>query len=127
MSVRSYLLGLVASTIVCWAAWAYVITSTNPTSGGTTALVTFYVTLGFALVGTIALSEYVLRVYMGRNELRYAHLNHALRHGLLGGVLACALLAMAASDLLAWWDILLLGVIALLLELYLRSYVKKPF
>ncbi len=127
MSVRSYVLGLLGSTLICWAAWTYVITSTNPNSGGTPTLIAFYSTLGVAIVGTIALLEYVLRIYLGRNELRYAHLNHALRHGLLGGILACVLLGMTASDLLAWWDILLLGVIALLLELYLRSYVKKPF
>ncbi|MDP9212158.1 MAG: hypothetical protein M3N59_02675, partial [bacterium] len=66
-----------------------------------------------------------VRRHLGNNELRYANLLTAFRQAFIGSALLVALLALQSVRLLAWWDILLLVVVALLLELYVRSNARS--
>ncbi len=124
MRVRTILWGLGIIAIVCWVAWALTIVNTNPEQGGQVALLSFYISLYVALVSTLALAGYAVRRHLGNNELRYANLQTAFRQAFIGSALLVALLALQSVRLLAWWDILLLVVVALLLELYVRSNAR---
>jgi hypothetical protein len=122
MSLRSYLLGLSVSSSLCWIAWVLTIVNTNPGQGGQPALLSFYISFFFALLGTLTLVGYFVRRYRSRNEQKYAHIRTAFRQGALAGVVVVAALLLQATRLASWWDILLLVLISSLLELYLRSY-----
>lgn len=125
MSIRTILWGLGIVAIACWIAWALTVVNNNPNQGGQTVLLSFYISLHVALVSTFTVGGFLLRRYLGNNELRYAYLQDAFRQAFIGGALLVALLALQSVRLLAWWDILLLVAVSLLLELYLRSNARS--
>lgn len=125
MSLRSYLLGLSVSSGLCWIAWVLTIVNTNPGQGGQSALLSFYISLFVALLGTLTLLGYAARLVLSNNELKYQHIRVAFRQALLVSLLVTAALLLQAIRLLSWWDILLLVVIAALAELYLRSHGRS--
>ena len=125
MSVRTYLLGLAISSVLCWVAFALTLVNTNPTQGGQAALLSFFLSLGCGLVGTLTIIGYYARVYLHRNEVRYGLIRPALRQAFLFTGLFIGLLLLQSGGLLSWWDILLLVVIIGLLELYLRSNARR--
>ena len=116
-------LGLIAAA--CWIAWALTIVNNNPDQGGQTVLISFFISLYVALVSTLTVAGFALRRYFGNNELRYGYLQVSFRQAFIGSALLVALLALQALRLLAWWDILLLVAVSLLLELYLRSNARS--
>ncbi|HEY8109160.1 MAG TPA: hypothetical protein VIF43_04090 [Patescibacteria group bacterium] len=125
MSIRTIVWGLGFVAAVCWVAWALTVVNNNPNEGGQTVLLSFYISLYVALVSTITLAGFGLRRQLGNNELRHAYLQVSFRQAFIGGALLIALLALQSVRLLAWWDILLLAAVSLLLELYLRSNARS--
>lgn len=126
MSLRAYLLGLSASSALCWLAFVLTLVNTNPTQGGQAAKLSLYISLGIAVLGSLTLLGYAARRYLARNELKYSLIRDSFRQAALGTLLLVAGLLLQAVRLLSWWDILLLVAIAVLLELYLRSHVRSP-
>lgn len=125
MSLRAYLVGLGAISGVCWLAWLLTLVNTNPAQGGQAALLSFYFSLLVALVGTLTLAGYFVRLYFSRNELKFVLFRQALRQAWLLGGLLVTLLVLQSIRLVSWWDILLLIAVAFLLELYLRSNARR--
>ncbi|MEX2043488.1 MAG: hypothetical protein WD926_01180 [Patescibacteria group bacterium] len=125
MSIRTVLWGLGIIAVACWIAWSLTIVNNNPEQGGQTVLLSFYISLYVALASTLTVGGFALRRYLGNNELRYAYLQASFRQAFIGSALLVALLALQSVRLLAWWDILLLVVVSLLLELYLRSNARS--
>ncbi len=125
MRIRTILWGLSAVAAACWLAWALTIVNTNPEQGGQVALASFYLSLYVGLASTLTVAGYLLRRHFGNNELRYANLLVAFRQAFLGAALGLALIALQSIGLLAWWDILLLVAVVLLLELYVRSNARS--
>lgn len=124
MSVKAYLFGFGISSLLCWFAFGLTLVNTNPTQGSA-ALASLYLSLFFALLGTLTLLGYFARVYRRRNEIKYANIQIAFRQATLTCLVLVGLLALQSIRLLAWWDILLLVVLATLLELYLRSNARS--
>lgn len=125
MSIRTILWGLGFVAVACWIAWALTVVNNNPDQGGQTVLLSFYISLYVALVSTFTVGGFALRRYFGNNELRYGYLQVSFRQAFIVAALLIALLALQSVRLLAWWDILLLVVVSLLLELYLRSNARS--
>ncbi|MDP4000154.1 MAG: hypothetical protein Q8Q11_01850 [bacterium] len=125
MSIRTILWGLGFVAAACWIAWVLTVVNNNPDQGGQTVLLSFYISLYVALVSTFTVGGFALRRYFGNNELRYAYLQASFRQAFIVGALLIALLALQSVRLLAWWDILLLVAVSLLLELYLRSNARS--
>lgn len=125
ISLRTFLIGLAASSGLCWFAWILTLVNTNPGQGGQTAILSFYISLFFALLGTLTLLGYGLRLYFGRNEIRYAHMRTAFRQAFLAATLVVMGLLLLSVRLLSWWDILLLVAVTVLVELYLKSNARS--
>jgi hypothetical protein len=125
VSIRAIIWGLGFVAVVCWIAWALTVVNNNPAEGGQTVLASFYISLYVALVSTLTLGGFALRRYLGNNELRHAYLQVAFRQAFIVGALLIAALVLQSVRLLAWWDILLLAAVSLLLELYLRSNARS--
>lgn len=124
MSLRSYLVGLSLSIVLCWTAFFLTILNTNPEQGGQSALLAFYFSLTFAVLSTLTLAGYLMRRRLSRNEAKYVTIRVAFRQAFLAAGVLAALAVLQAARLLSLWDIVLLLVIAVLLELYLRSYAR---
>ncbi len=120
MSLKLYLLLLLAVTLVCWGLFAFILFSVDP-EGGKLPVIAFYAVLGFAAMGTFALAGYAIRSKMSRGEELYANLGISLRQGLLLSIGLLGVLLLQSIRLLNWWDGCLLVGFLVLLEFFFLS------
>ena len=125
MSLRAYLVGLSASSVLCWIAFTLTLVNTNPSQGGQAALLSLYISLFIGLLGTLTLAGYFGRRTFGHNELKYSLIVKSFRQAFILSGLFVGLLLLQAIRLLAWWDILLLMTIALLMANTVIAAARK--
>jgi len=121
MTLRSYLLGMFLSTIVCWLAFGLILFYINPYNSGPLGLTAFYVSLFFASVGTLTLIGFYLRVWFSKNEVLFAHVNPSFRQAILLSIILVGSLVLQGFGLLTWWDGALFVLAIVLLEFYFIS------
>lgn len=121
MTLRSYLLGMFLSTIVCWLAFGLILYYVNPYNSGAIGLIAFYVSLFFASIGTLTLIGFYLRVWFSKNEILFAHVNPSFRQAILLSIILVGSLFLQAFKLLTWWDGSLFVISIVLVEFYFIS------
>lgn len=121
MSLRSYLLGLMVSTIFCWFSFGLILFYINPNEAGGVGLAAFYLSLFFALVGAFTLLGFYLRRWLSRNEILFAHISPAFRQGVLLSLVLVVSLILQAFRILTWWDGMFLVGSVVLLEFFFMS------
>lgn len=118
---QAYLIGMLIATVFGWASWLVVLYKLSPFSQPTLSLSLFYGSFFVALAGTFSLIFYFLKVWTNKKEIYNAHLNTALRQGILLSLMIIVGLAFQRLRVLTWWDGLLLLAIVLLIEFYFHS------
>ncbi|MFC1651860.1 hypothetical protein ACFL24_01740 [Patescibacteria group bacterium] len=118
MRLQSYLLGIGASSIICWLAFILTIIYISPETTRVLALSCFFVSLFCALAGTFTVIGFYIRTWASHNELYYANINIAFRQGIFISFAFVGLLALQALKLLTWWDGILFVAIIILVEFY---------
>lgn len=121
MTLRSYLLGMFLSTIVCWLAFGLILYYVNPYNSGALGLIAFYISLFFASIGTLTLIGFYLRVWFSKNEILFAHVNPSFRQAILLSIILVGSLVLQAFRLLTWWDGSLFVISIVLVEFYFIS------
>ena len=125
MSLYKYLIILSICTGLCWLAWFFVLFFVNPFQAGFLALIFFYVSLTFALIGTFSILGFLFRWrILKTDELAYKGVNIASRQSVLFTLLIIAALILQSQRYLTWWILLILIVFAGLIELFFISYKK---
>ncbi len=125
MTLKKYLILMLFATLVCWLALGLVIFYLNPYSGGMIALVFFYVSLFFAVVGTFAIVGFIIRSRFLRHELVYRQVAVTFRQAVWLGGLAVIALWLQAQALLTWYNLLLLILVLAVFEFFLLSIESK--
>ncbi len=118
MKLQSYLIGIGASSVICWVAFVLTIFYLNPNTNRTLALSSFFISLFFALAGTFTLAGFFIRTALSHNELYYANINVSFREGFLLSLIIIGILALQLLKLLTWWDASLFVAIMILVEFY---------
>lgn len=126
MTLTRYLLFLLFSTILCWASWLLVIFRINPNVSGAWGPFFFYLTLFFALTGTLALIGFGIRALLFKKELPYKLVATSFRQALLLSGVVVTSLILQANQLLEWWSLGLLGLGAAAIEALVRSATINP-
>ena len=121
MSLKSYLVGLMFSTIFCWVGFILILFYINPDEASTIGLAAFYLSLLFSLTGTFSLIGFYLRVWLSRNEIVFANVSPSFRQGFFLSIIFVVSLILQAFRILSWWDGLLLVGSVVLLEFYFMS------
>jgi len=88
---------------------------------GTTAIITFIVSIFFTLTFFVSLLGFLVRAKASNNEVIFDGFKTSLRQGFLVGFYFLGLLGLAAIRLLTWWDALLLALSLILFEIYFKS------
>lgn len=125
MSLMRYLIILGLATLLCWAALFAVVFLINPSSAGWLAFIFFYLSLGFALVGTFSLLGYLIRMMRSKDEIPHTLVSIASRQSLLFTGLILLALILQSQRFLTWWNLLVLVAVAGLVELFFISYKKN--
>lgn len=124
MSLKRYLATMAMTTLVCWGAFVVVLFRIDPETGGSLALTLFFLSLFFALWGTLSLSGFFVRYIMQRSTVPFKHIGVSLRQALWFAILVCLTLFLVSQELLVWWMSLFLVVGLTVLEGFFISRTK---
>ncbi len=124
MSLKTYLRGIGASTLLFWVSWVLVISTIDPQHAGGVGFLAFYLTLCCALVGTLTLVGFYGRLIFSAADDLTAHLSAAFRQGMLVALYVIGSLVLQSLGLLHVWVSALFFVIIVLLEFVFLA--RKP-
>jgi hypothetical protein len=116
MNLRQYLATMIFSTVLCWAAWIFVIINVDPFQTGAIGFVFFYISLFFALIGTISIMVFgVYRLFGSREIPLFRHVRMSFRTGCILSVLALAGLYLQSLSVLSLFNTLVFGTICIVI------------
>jgi hypothetical protein len=121
MSLRSYLIGMFFSTLLCFGAWVLVLFNIDPYSTNFAGLGLFYLSLFFALVGVFTLLGFYLRVWFSKNEVIFSHVGPAFRQGVLLALILVGCLVLQSFRVLSLWSGGLFTGAVVLLEFFFMT------
>lgn len=101
MNLRQYLIAMSIGTAVAISAWCVVLMAMNPLTAGVLALVVFYATLSFGLVGLFTILGTVVRALRFPNRDLGGTVQRSLRQGLFLTVLVVGSLYLMTQGLLS--------------------------
>lgn len=129
MTLRNYLIFMLAATLVCWVAFTYVVYTINPNATNWLGFTLFYASLFLSLIGTSAIIGFLIRFIVLRQALVFRSVSEAFRQSFLFALLIIIALWLLARDLFTWFNILFLIIGLTLLEYFLvargRSRILK--
>lgn len=96
---------MLIATVLCWAAWFFVIYNVDPTQSSIVGFMSFYASLFFSLFGSISLIALWLYKKFGNPEQpTFRLVENSFRDACLGSVVLIVLLYLQGSDLLTIWN-----------------------
>lgn len=121
MTVLRYFILMLTATLLCWGAFVLVLFYIDPFTSGWIGILCFYLSIFLALIGTLALIGFGIRILFWKKIMPYQHVGVSLRQGMLFAVLVTSSFLLAANDLFTWWSIILLIAGLGFLELFFLS------
>ena len=121
MSLSKYLIIMTFSAILGWIAWILVLVYVDPYKAGFVGFVFFYLSLFFALIGTLSVIGYFIRSKIHKEELTYQQVSNAFRQAILLAILVSGSLFLKSLGLLNWFNIIIFIIALVLLEVFYLS------
>ncbi len=127
MTLRQYLVLMLAGTALSWTAVGLIVTSVDPTDTQPVIFAIFYASLGLALVGTFSTVGFLLRHHLiARNAVLSRQVAVSFRQAVLLSFLAIAALILRSRSLLTWLNAgLLVGTMTLLEFFFISTKIKR--
>lgn len=117
---------MLATTVIAWALWAYVIWTVNPFETNMVGFVLFYSSLFLSLTGTAAIFGFLVRFVAMKKQLVFRSVKEAFRQSFLFSILVIASLILLSKNLFTWVNISFLIGVVTVLEFFLLGYDKTP-
>ena len=117
MSLTRYLILMTLATLLCWGAFLIVIYSVDPFETVTLGFVLFYLSIFFALVGILSLIGFLVRYIFNKNQFITQQVIVSFRQAILLAILVTASLYLQSNGLIAWWNLLILVVLLVVIEI----------
>lgn len=123
MTIKTYLWGMLLSTLISFAAWYLVLENVDPSSAHLPGFLLFYFTLFFALTSLFSLLGFYLRrrIFEDRIEFRQAEI--AFRQGMFLAVTFVGLLILQGERRLDIYSAFIFVIFVVFMEFYFL--VKK--
>ena len=86
MTTKQFVILMLICTIICWGSWLLVLSFINPETTGTFGFSLFYLSLFFALTGTLALLGYLFRWLFTRRYSKSEEATMSFRQALFFAV-----------------------------------------
>jgi hypothetical protein len=122
MTLKSYLIIMSIMTVICWAAFSFIIFTVNPEVTNLIGFLLFYISLFMALTGTAALAGFVIRFIALKQKLAFRLVKEAFRQSFLFACLAVVSLLLLSQNIFTWLNLFFLVVSLSILEFLLISY-----
>ncbi len=122
MSLRQYLILVGIGSLIAWFTWIIVLFTVNPFETGVLGFALFYISLAIALIGTLALIGFGIRMITYKQEsIVLREVTTAFRQACLLTLVLVGSFFLQSQSLLAWWNVLLFVIIVSILELFFLS------
>ncbi|PIS05644.1 MAG: hypothetical protein COT81_00155 [Candidatus Buchananbacteria bacterium CG10_big_fil_rev_8_21_14_0_10_42_9] len=125
MSIILFLIITVVSAVIYWATWANVLLNVNP-EGSLVGVILFFISLFLALIGTLFLIIFAIRLRRKTGRIVIAKFRNSWRQATMISILVVGLLIFNSQGLFTWWSALLAVLIITILETVFAS-LKRDF
>lgn len=122
MTLKTYLIIMLTTTMICWLAFAFIIWTVDPGSTDWLGFVLFYMSLFLSLVGTAAIIGFIVRFIGLKHELAFRSVRDAFRQSFLFALLIVVALLLLSKNLFSWLNLFFLVAGLSVLEYFLISY-----
>ncbi|HRY63485.1 MAG TPA: hypothetical protein P5267_02720 [Patescibacteria group bacterium] len=127
MSLKKYLFLMVFATILCWAAWAFVLFFVSPRGAGAIGLIFFYLSLFLGFLGLFSILGFIIRYLFKKQEFAYRQVKTSFRQGTMFALLLTGSLFLQSQRLLVWWNTLLFVFLLAVVEYYFLVEEEKRY
>jgi len=124
MSIKQYLILMTSCTLLCWAGWLLVLFFINPDTTSLMGFLMFYLSLFFALTGTLALLSYLFRLIFTRINTKVEKVQISFRQAIFWSIVIVISLLLQSSRLLNWLNTLFLVSLVTFIEFLFISLKK---
>lgn len=124
MTLRSYLIIMIITTLLCWTAWFYILWMVNPGATNWAGFLLFYLSLFLALIGIIAIIGFLVRFIGLKHELAFRSVKNAFRQSFLFSFFIIMILFLLSQELFSWLNVIFLVIGLSVLEFFIISYSK---
>ena len=125
MHHKVYFLTMLLAAIIGWLTWVIIILNINPFNASKLEILLFYITLLFALLGTIFLFGWFMRSRFIKRFRLEDHLGTIWRQSVLITFLVLILLFFQSAGALLWWVAILPILAFIMLEIFFVTYERK--
>ena len=125
MNLTKYLTLMSLATLLSWIAFLVVIFSVNPFETVILGFVLFYTSLFFAITGTLSLIGFLIRYFINKNQFITQQVVISFRQAILFSILIITGLYLQSYNLVAWWNLLILIIILMFVEITFLAINKK--
>ncbi len=126
VTLKRYLILMIISTLVAWAAWWAVVNYLDPQATGNLSFWFFYLSLLIAIVGTATLIGFGLRRLIHRHDVIFRQVSISFRQGILLGIAIILSLLLQGQNLFTWWNFVILIAILTIIEFFFLSVRRAP-
>ena len=106
------------ATLLCWASFIIVVNSVNPFNTSVLGFIFFYSSLFLSLIGTLSLLGFLLRHLLNKNQFISEQVVISFRQSIWLSIIIIVGLYLQSQKLAAWWNLLILLFLMLVLEFY---------
>ena len=121
MTLRTYLLGMIISTILCFFSLILIIVYVDLETAGFVGVILFFLMLFFSLAGLFALLGFYFKRKFFKSKVEFGQIGSAFRQGILLSLIFCGTLILQSLGMLFWWSAILFIIGISLLEFYFMS------
>ncbi|MBU1036424.1 hypothetical protein KKF32_00120 [Patescibacteria group bacterium] len=125
MNIKQYILLMVIVTIISWGAWLAVLFFINPETTAKFGIFLFYLSLFFAVTGTLSLLGFFIRYIFTKHFPEFEQAQIAFRQALFFAIVIVVTLFLQSHHLLTWLNALLLVFLLICIEFLIISLKKS--
>jgi len=118
MTIRSFLVGIAISTLICFIAWFAVIALSNPADAGLGGLFLFYFSLFLWLSGLFISIGFYSRTIFAPKKMPFSVLSNSVRQAIILALAIDILLILRSIKMLNLINALLLIIFVIFIEIY---------
>ncbi len=112
-------------TLIAWGALGFIVIKFDPRHSGFAVIFLFYVAFSMATSGMVMLLGLKLRQRIRSASVSRQHIGIVGRQAVLFTLFLVLLLILAARRMLLWWNIIPLGLLIIMIELFMMSLTRK--
>ncbi|MBU0619992.1 MAG: hypothetical protein V1768_00655 [Patescibacteria group bacterium] len=125
MTLKTYLLVMIATTIICWSVFVFIVLTINPEITNWIGFLLFYLSLFLSASGSVAIIGFIIRFIALKHELIFYSVKTAFRQSFLISFLIIVILFLLSHNLFTWTNLFLLIFGLSILEFFLTTYCYK--